>query len=114
MRISDWSSDVCSSDLLHRLVILEIGLQCHRGRDAVALDQRHRLREDAPVQRLEEMHAIELYRQVIDDRSEESGVGNEGVSTRRSRWSPEHTKKNNHRYKIANNRHRNTKITQFT
>src|SRR3546814_9134510 len=71
MRISDWSSDVCSSDLLrqitdaadrlHRLVILEIGLQCHRGRDAVALDQRHRLREDAPVQRLEEMHAIELY-----------------------------------------------------
>src|SRR3546814_9313314 len=67
MRISDWSSDVCSSDLLHRLVILEIGLQCHRGRDAVALDQRHRLREDAPVQRLEEMHAIELYRQVLDD-----------------------------------------------
>src|SRR3546814_3161125 len=53
MRISDWSSDVCSSDL--------------RGRDAVALDQRHRLREDAPVQRLEEMHAIELYRQVLDD-----------------------------------------------
>src|SRR3546814_5128341 len=77
MRISDWSSDVCSSDLLrqitdaadrlHRLVILEIGLQCHRGRDAVALDQRHRLREDAPVQRLDEMHAIELYRQVLDD-----------------------------------------------
>src|SRR3546814_1032320 len=24
MRISDWSSDVCSSDLLHRILVLEI------------------------------------------------------------------------------------------
>src|SRR3546814_7199459 len=47
--------------------MLEIVLQRHRGRDAVALDQRHRLREDAPVQRLEEMGGVQLDRQILDD-----------------------------------------------
>src|SRR3546814_7211113 len=42
-----------AADRLHRLVILEIGLQRHRGCDAVALDQRHRLRERSEAQKYE-------------------------------------------------------------
>src|SRR3546814_15161297 len=42
-----------AADRLHRLVGLEIGFERHRGRDAVALDQRHRLLDDAAVQRIE-------------------------------------------------------------
>src|SRR3546814_3388411 len=68
MRISDWSSDVCSSDLqpvLRRLAVL-----AHH--DDRRLDRReHRQHQ-------------------VEERSEERRVGKECVSTCRSRWSPYH------------------------
>src|SRR3546814_6786501 len=73
MRISDWSSDVCSSDLVARRAILRRQAEhlatrgdqraLAAGRDADALDV---------------------------GRSEERRVGKECVSTCRSRWSPYH------------------------
>src|SRR3546814_5915654 len=83
MRISDWSSDVCSSDLLFR----PRGLAQHV--EAVAVPGRTIAR--APRQRLFDrpaehiMAAKERHR-----RSEERRVGKECVSTCRSRWSPYH------------------------
>src|SRR3546814_4127386 len=86
MRISDWSSDVCSSDLqrppchlqlrlhggrcLHRIVVEDSGSKiqqqpCHRAPDRAEADET-------------DGHAV--------DRSEERRVGKECVSTCRSRW----------------------------
>src|SRR3546814_15133762 len=106
MRISDWSSDVCSSDLqarvarvealegiLHaRLVVahdpatqLQVLLDGHAYEHAVTLDEigdalaQHVLRLQ-PDQRIA----------VVQDSSEERRVGKECVSTCRSRWSPVH------------------------
>src|SRR3546814_2328966 len=76
MRISDWSSDVCSSDLV--------------GNEAAGVEPsfRHTPR-DQHAQRLVGRPALEG---VIDTviRSEERRVGKECVSTCRSRWSPYH------------------------
>src|SRR3546814_986162 len=72
MRISDWSSDVCSSDLLPQFLDADrIGLGV-----AVAHDEVER-----PAQQL---GAFARRRA----RSEERRVGKECVSTCRSRWSP--------------------------
>src|SRR3546814_2167883 len=74
MRISDWSSDVCSSDLetaAARLVRIE-----HV--EVAAVDTRH---------------AGDHRRFTMAGRSEERRVGKECVSTCRSRWSPYHYKK---------------------
>src|SRR3546814_8241111 len=75
MRISDWSSDVCSSDLreVHFL---------RRGDDAIGDDVAlHDAAEDVDEDAL---HGGIL------ERSEERRVGKECVSTCRSRWSPYH------------------------
>src|SRR3546814_4122224 len=69
MRISDWSSDVCSSDLLRAC----------RGQER---------RGDAGLH-----FATNLYghcQSLATTRSEERRVGKECVSTCRSRWSPYH------------------------
>src|SRR3546814_9383593 len=48
MRISDWSSDVCSSDLLHLHFHLAAGRRRHSGRDRhVGLLRRHHSRHRA-------------------------------------------------------------------
>src|SRR3546814_15769367 len=74
MRISDWSSDVCSSDLLDPAEAVE----------ALELGQPLDLVRFAAHVRAEHLpHA----------RSEERRVGKECVSTCRSRWSPYHYKK---------------------
>src|SRR3546814_2505913 len=74
MRISDWSSDVCSSDLEHE--------------NGTAEDQRCPQHHVDPERRRElQFHP---QRQADDDRSEERRVGKECVSTCRSRWSPYH------------------------
>src|SRR3546814_9988607 len=66
MRISDWSSDVCSSDLVYRPVGCEACNHTgYSGRSGI-----------------HELFAV--------DRSEERRVGKECVSTCRSRWSPYH------------------------
>src|SRR3546814_12331869 len=106
MRISDWSSDVCSSDLralgpgnkcrddsfgygkgplamAHILVGYELGGghgHVHRLMPLVrALEQRG--------------HRVTFFLRNI--RSEERRVGKECVSTCRSRWSPSHSKNKN-------------------
>src|SRR3546814_4277700 len=85
MRISDWSSDVCSSDLRPDLrhdgivpVLLRGGERLARGRRlfvGVRQDDRAILRSDVAT---------------LAIRSEERRVGKECVSTCRSRWSPYH------------------------
>src|SRR3546814_1224336 len=70
MRISDWSSDVCSSDL-------------------VACFRQQRARLGDIVNAVERQKGGVRGRQ-MRVRSEERRVGKEGVSTCRSRWSPEH------------------------
>src|SRR3546814_18518644 len=103
MRISDWSSDVCSSDLsvLHTLEEaranyydaylsdkpappLQPGL--HRFDDWSLEDLRECI-DWTPFFRAWELHGT--YPSILD-RSEERRVGKECVSTGRSRWSPYH------------------------
>src|SRR3546814_17505464 len=97
MRISDWSSDVCSSDLLLEAIKVE---EQHAEQPAAALLrqpcllqailQHHAVRQ--PGQRIVVRHLFKLRfaRQPFTDRSEERRVGKECVSTCRSRWSPYH------------------------
>src|SRR3546814_15344605 len=97
MRISDWSSDVCSSDLLAvgvlhegraefaRVVALAGPFDLDHVGAEVAQDLRAgRAREDAG--KIEDADTVERARH----RSEERRVGNACVSTCRSRWSPDH------------------------
>src|SRR3546814_19664093 len=104
MRISDWSSDVCSSDLPRRG-----RQQCRGGVQARDLFERlRRLRVSEGLARGAE--ARTAGEQIVEDqdatlrvdidqgvratrRSEERRVGKECVSTCRSRWSPYHYKK---------------------
>src|SRR3546814_20248869 len=87
MRISDWSSDVCSSDLADEpraSADRRLHVRPHRrhrrratpGRGGAPCDRPHRAGRDAGFRR-----------------SEECRVGKECVSTCRSRWSPSHYKK---------------------
>src|SRR3546814_15050462 len=107
MRISDWSSDVCSSDL-H-----VAGAGIHQEQDALAVD--HRLDVEMAVTAGAERHPVladdlALGRQqlagdegcqradlvavaVADNRSEERSVGKGCVRTGRSRWWPAHEEK---------------------
>src|SRR3546814_971929 len=92
MRISDWSSDVCSSDLadtfpqqpeVHEMV--DVAMQaCQRGatltRQLLAFSRRQSLNSE-----LFDASAV-----ISGMRSEERRVGKECVSTCRSRWSPYH------------------------
>src|SRR3546814_4169236 len=81
MRISDWSSDVCSSDLagaVHR----HVGALVDMAQRNAVLDQRLFKRKRTADQEGDEI--------VAPDRSEERRVGKECVSTCRSRWSPYH------------------------
>src|SRR3546814_17630650 len=98
MRISDWSSDVCSSDLAALeqpvLVISVIGEAADRAlgaRRAVAVVERAVAVLPAPDR------IGVVFGQVRRglERSEERRVGKEGVSKGRSRWLTHHQKKNN-------------------
>src|SRR3546814_16687462 len=99
MRISDWSSDVCSSDLIARdsrldTCCLQIRIEhviAQRGAVRLRL---HRIRA-CRSQRIAELLAERVVvagtaRQWRRQRSEERRVGKAGVSTGRSRWSPYH------------------------
>src|SRR3546814_4501156 len=76
MRISDWSSDVCSSDLIAMMLAKPAGL---KPRD-LAEKLIAALPQDAQISKVE----------IAGPRSEERRVGKECVSTCRSRWSPYH------------------------
>src|SRR3546814_4910773 len=87
MRISDWSSDVCSSDLcrIARLADARLGI--------AGIPQRARETGFDPGQRVDSgvQSVLALdheYSPFV--RSEERRVGKECVSTCRSRWSPYH------------------------
>src|SRR3546814_9111037 len=80
MRISDWSSDVCSSDLLMARLMSEPGRP-----DDVA-DRPNTVNIGAAI--FVDDHVPALHRDA--ERSEERRVGKECVSTCRSRWSPYH------------------------
>src|SRR3546814_15517044 len=96
MRISDWSSDVCSSDLTTQAL-----MQRQKGR---SLPTARRLlgpllvvgslQEPAPGRR-RRWSKVGCYwsSSMVALRSEERRVGKECVSTCRSRWSPSHYKK---------------------
>src|SRR3546814_17772480 len=98
MRISDWSSDVCSSDL-------HIGgrrqLRCQELLETlkiIGIDLQNKI--DFAVQHMAFAHFGKLCHMVFEGlqvslrlRSEERLVGKECVSTCRSRWSPYNQKK---------------------
>src|SRR3546814_5606900 len=86
MRISDWSSDVCSSDLL----ALHLGSAFQIAKVAVS-EIAHGIKFQVERLRLPERQYISLGHAGVSewqDRSEERRVGKECVSTCRSRWSP--------------------------
>src|SRR3546814_19370377 len=86
LRISDWSSDVCSADLHLRAGELQ-HVGGHRAPfGLVAVEQAFR----CPAVALGGQLPAEVER--VLDRSEERRVGKECVSTCRSRWSPYHQK----------------------
>src|SRR3546814_15550220 len=112
MRISDWSSDVCSSDLIAH------GAELHHA----GVDLLHRRRADADVN-LVASHLVEQAERAVDldldadagpggteafdrqrhdgdqcRRSEERRVGKEWDSTCRCRWSPYHSKNKTTKY----------------
>src|SRR3546814_19140544 len=103
MRISDWSSDVCSSDLAARLCRLcrahlripamaaKGGLDRGLGGEATAADAS--ALGDAPRIRAILTDAVRegrsvSYSELLGDRSEERRVGKECVSTCKFGWSP--------------------------
>src|SRR3546814_15132821 len=96
MRISDWSSDVCSSDL----PVEKIGFQSITLAKALLGDVTNDAagsrvyavpllehRDDDPLRFLGIVEQIVVLK-AVEIRSEERRVGNECVSTCRSRWSP--------------------------
>src|SRR3546814_8611513 len=94
MRISDWSSDVCSSDLQQGPGCLEpLGVLVEHRIDDVherLIAVEHAVTSGEQVS-LEPALALMLAEHLHDaTRSEESRVGKEWVSTCRSRWSPYH------------------------
>src|SRR3546814_14829978 len=108
MRISDWSSDVCSSDLLgcdriagkgfggRGAALIELAEDGDKFGAAIGVRKGARL---APRARpaIEDMRADlfdlgQLPRTARQHRSAERRVGQECVSTGRSRWSPAHYK----------------------
>src|SRR3546814_8053018 len=88
MRISDWSSDVCSSDLYPAL----LGSFLFGALSAPFPDRYQLWAAGLMILYFAAQYgegAIVAY-QVDPDRSEERRVGKAGVSTWRSRWSPNH------------------------
>src|SRR3546814_19706339 len=97
MRISDWSSDVCSSDLIvmpFPVLVINGGAPLHRVRKALRVQWSG---DGLGMQRFDHIQKITpvpvgpgLERGA---RSEERRVGKECCSTCRSWWSPFHLKK---------------------
>src|SRR3546814_12482975 len=103
MRISDWSSDVCSSDLSTRY---RLGKFLRRNRTVVVFTAATAVAlvgatvfsvvqmQEARVQRQHADRAAQLANAMteVQARSNERPVGNECVSPCRSRWSPSPSK----------------------
>src|SRR3546814_21048063 len=92
MCISDWSSDVCSSDLQAARLgarLVQFGRGFRVGDDASAGAQAHAF----AAQRQGANQDVQVEVAIAIQRSEERRVGKECVSTCRSRWSRSHYKK---------------------
>src|SRR3546814_17977916 len=101
MRIRDWSSDVCSSDLVYSAYVLTLtcpGLRAklrHTFITSPTITSDNREQHPWPS-----FSSVDLYSTALPNRfpvrafwsrrSEERRVGKECVSTCRSRWSPFH------------------------
>src|SRR3546814_5760218 len=98
MRISDWSSDVCSSDLIAALDAVAgrpvegaeadlLGTRGHRHhRDRTGHERELQVALPERAGRHGRLHVVHKAQR----RSEERRVGKECVSQSRSRWSPYH------------------------
>src|SRR3546814_15714527 len=92
MRISDWSSDVCSSDLFSPSMMTTRRSFCRTAARSTGLPKRSTMRRSM-VKPFSSAGSAPV------GRSEERRVGRECVSTCRSRWSPYHEKKTNKKEK---------------
>src|SRR3546814_12327062 len=111
MRISDWSSDVCSSDLhpfdvpkrwsMHRFLGYDIGCGKVFSKllDGLLVFWLMVLLKPVCFMAIYAELALRAATHLV--RSEERRVGKECVSTCRSRWSPYHYKKKNTYYSIT-------------
>src|SRR3546814_15777703 len=105
MRISDWSSDVCSSDLgwvyimadryrgtMYVGVTADLPRRIMQHREGTGSDfcVRYGLARLAWAERLDSIEDAIVFEKRVKRRSEERRVGKECVSTCRSRWSPSH------------------------
>src|SRR3546814_15667476 len=98
MRISDWSSDVCSSDLTFatylpstEVVVLADTLSLDHITTCLKAGAGGYLLSDISCNALQQcLRLVLLGEKVFPSRSEERRVGKECVSTCRSRWSPYH------------------------
>src|SRR3546814_14725370 len=100
MRISDWSSDVCSSDLAAHEAFEEAGVTGIPCPTALGEYRYAKRRRDGTTQNMNVALFPLLFREQADEwpeqderepcRSEERRVGKECVSTCRSRCSPYH------------------------
>src|SRR3546814_17274715 len=106
MRISDWSSDVCSSDLR-----VQTSIDAHRPRGrfwylhyvGVRPDhqgQGHGGRIIRAQTAKADAEGLPCWLETATPRSEERRVGKECVSTGRSRWAPDPSKKKRKTFKI--------------
>src|SRR3546814_20407579 len=111
MRISDWSSDVCSSDLVGRGVLCGRGGRPHQreaGGEQSGREQRAHPHEVNG--QFQPAGAVALGFGAMtetQDRSEERSVGEECGSTCRYRWSPYLLTKKSKYTNIHNDKHHN-------
>src|SRR3546814_4139838 len=90
MRISDWSSDVCSSDLA-RVPLRVVGVLQPKGQSGWGGDADDVIMVPLESARRRLSGTVGLSADGVQQiRSEERRVGKECVSTCRSRWSPYH------------------------
>src|SRR3546814_3612399 len=86
MRISDWSSDVCSSDLSPRAIRRRANSPEQRKVPSIAM----RVTAFQALGEISSARIGKLAPALLARRSDERRVGKECVSTCRSRWSPYH------------------------
>src|SRR3546814_20323578 len=99
MRISDWSSDVCSSDLRAVIIAIVYNSFCDSILAGIWSDHDISLIAEMVIGSIALFFLIYALMDVVCrvmgfDRSEERRVGKECVSTCRSWWSPYHYNKN--------------------
>src|SRR3546814_13319388 len=105
MRISDWSSDVCSSDLHQRWNLLGVKIGQRDGFLRTRIDRKKLTLaaggdEQAAIILGDPKDHDRLAEYLSNKRAEERRVGKECVNTVRSWWSPNHKKKKQKIYKI--------------